>query len=89
MILPVRDVSKRRSFRLTPLTDFLDRMTGYAESKRSEERLFSRECAVSLDAKTATPLKSDGGGLRLVAYASESAPSLPWKHERRCRAAVR
>jgi hypothetical protein len=32
--------------------------------------------APSLDAKAALPHKSDGGGLRLVAYASESAPSL-------------
>ena len=36
----------------------------------------------------ASPRKSDGGGLRLVAYASESAPSLPWGHEGRCRAAI-
>jgi len=32
------------------------------------------------------PRKSDGDGLRLVAYASESAPSLPWGERVRCRA---
>ena len=38
---------------------------------------FSREAASLLDATAALPHKWVSGGLRLVAYASESAPTLP------------
>ena len=40
---------------------------------------FSREAAFLLDAMAALPRKWVSGGLRLVAYASESAPTLPWQ----------
>ena len=40
---------------------------------------FSRTAAFLLDAMAALPRKSDPDGLRLVAYASESAASLPWQ----------
>jgi hypothetical protein len=38
---------------------------------------FSRVAAFLLDAMAALPRKWVSGGLRLVAYASESAPTLP------------